>query len=246
MQAPRVLWIDLRSRRETPSPHARLRALCTTLLLGLADPSNALEAATIDKLVAFYQPGMLLFEFECDTSAWRSIVEGAQRRHPQLPILMLTGQSVEIDFANVTAGWLDMAGRRHDDARTTRTRAAVDYVQQSLAQHITLATAAARCHMCKSEFSRIFKREHAATFFEFVLRARARRAAELLAQGDIAVKQVAYAVGFNDLSYFGRVFRRHYGVAPSQYLARQRPLFPQKAAHASLPLAHRPETVPLA
>jgi len=246
MQAPRVLWIDLRSRRETPSPHARLRTLCTTLLLGTAEPSSALEAATIDKLVAFYQPGMVLFEFERDESACRRIVEDAQRRHPQLPILILTGQSVEIDFAKVTAGWLDTTGRRHDDARTTRTQAAVDYVQQSLAQHITLTTAAARCHMCKSEFSRIFKREHAATFFEFVLRARARRAAELLALGDMAVKQVAYAVGFNDLSYFGRVFRRHYGVAPSQYLARQRPLFPHKTAHASLPLEHRPEAIPLA
>jgi AraC-like DNA-binding protein len=73
--------------------------------------------------------------------------------------------------------------------------------------------------MCKSEFSRTFKREHAETFFEFVLRTRVHRAAELLAAGNVAVKEVAYAVGFNDVSYFGRVFRRHFGVAPSQYVA---------------------------
>jgi len=203
-------------------------------MMGISDPSASIEAAVVDRLVAFYRPRIVFFEFDRADSPGCSIVEQAQRRHPRLPMLVLTEQPTEIDLPQLQpagAGQPDLFDRashlealiqlgrngRKDDARLARTQAAVAYVQDNLARPITLAAAAASCHMCKSEFSRTFKREHAETFFEFVLRTRVRRAAELLAEGNVAVKQVAYAVGFNDVSYFGRVFRRHFGVAPSQY-----------------------------
>ena len=203
-------------------------------MMGISDPSASIEAAVVDRLVAFYRPGIVFFEFDCGDSPGRSIVEQAQQRHPRLPILVLTEHPTEIDLPQLQAagaGQPDLFDRashleamiqrgrsgRRDETRTARTDAAVAYVQGNLARRITLAAAAESCHMCKSEFSRTFKREHAETFFEFVLGTRVRHAAELLAAGNVAVKQVAYAVGFNDVSYFGRVFRRHFGVAPSQY-----------------------------
>lgn len=42
-------------------------------------------------------------------------------------------------------------------------------------------------------------------------------AKRLLARGDRSVTDVAYDVGFNDLSHFGRAFRRLTGVSPSKY-----------------------------
>jgi AraC-like DNA-binding protein len=217
-------------------------------MMGISDPSASIEAAVVDRLVAFYRPGIVFFEFDRRDGPGRYIVEQAQRRHPRLPILVLTEQPTEIDlpeFQPAVAGQPDLfdrvshldalvqhgRGGRKDDPRLARTRAAVAYVQGNLAQRITLAAAAASCHMCKSEFSRTFKREHDETFFEFVLRTRVRRAAELLAGGNVAVKQAAYAVGFNDVSYFGRVFRRHFGIAPSQYVAGE----PAALAHVTPP-----------
>jgi two-component system, response regulator YesN len=50
-----------------------------------------------------------------------------------------------------------------------------------------------------------------------VLRYRIERACESLAVQGALAKQVAYSVGFNDLSYFTWAFKRQTGVCPSQY-----------------------------
>lgn len=55
------------------------------------------------------------------------------------------------------------------------------------------------------------------TATNFIREIRLVKAAELLESGEDSVSQVAYAVGFENLSYFAKVFQERYGVLPSQY-----------------------------
>lgn len=108
------------------------------------------------------------------------------------------------------------------------TTAAADYVAGHLDMRISLTTAAGLCRLSRSEFSRVFKREHGLTFCDFLLRSRVERARQLLALPRTSVSEVAFAVGFNDLSYFARIFRRYTGAAASSY---------RKSLHGQGPLA---------
>ena len=46
---------------------------------------------------------------------------------------------------------------------------------------------------------------------------RLKRAAQLLSQQADTVSQIAYQVGFTNLSYFAKCFKAQYGVSPSSY-----------------------------
>ena len=52
---------------------------------------------------------------------------------------------------------------------------------------------------------------------EFIRNIRLEQAARLLKEQKINVTQVAYTVGFSNLAHFSTIFRKHFGVAPSEY-----------------------------
>ncbi len=52
---------------------------------------------------------------------------------------------------------------------------------------------------------------------ELIKNIRIKYSADLLAKGCYSVSEVAYSIGFNDLSYFGKCFKKTYGISPSEY-----------------------------
>ena len=67
----------------------------------------------------------------------------------------------------------------------------------------------------EAHFARSFKDAFGVSFRDYVVRLRLKEAARLLENPQARVTQVAYSVGFNDMSYFSRMFKRHFGVSPS-------------------------------
>ena len=101
-----------------------------------------------------------------------------------------------------------------------RTAAAMAWIGEHYAEPCPVKAVADLCHLSESEFSRAFHREHGVSYLRFLLHYRIDRAREFLAEPLASVSQVAYEVGFNDLSYFGRVFRRIVGVPASHFQQR--------------------------
>ncbi len=52
---------------------------------------------------------------------------------------------------------------------------------------------------------------------EFLRNERLKSAAILLKKGGTNISEIAYSVGFNDISYFSKCFKEMYGVTPTEY-----------------------------
>ena len=98
-----------------------------------------------------------------------------------------------------------------------RTHPAIAHVTTHFDRKITLDDVAALCRLSPTQFCRVFRQEQGVTFCQHLLRYRLERACEGLAHSGALAKEVAYAVGFNDLSYFTWAFKRQLGLTPSEY-----------------------------
>ena len=77
--------------------------------------------------------------------------------------------------------------------------------------------------MSQSVFYRRLKGITGQTAVEFIRDVRMKRAAQLLAQTQLRVSDVAFQVGIVDEKYFRKTFQKIYGVVPSEYIRQHRP-----------------------
>ena len=54
---------------------------------------------------------------------------------------------------------------------------------------------------------------------EFIKTRRFKKAAALILQKEMTINEISYAVGYEDRKYFSREFKKHFGVAPSDFTA---------------------------
>ena len=52
---------------------------------------------------------------------------------------------------------------------------------------------------------------------DFIRNIRLKQAARLIRENKVNISQVAYAVGFNSLPHFSTLFKKYYGMSPSEY-----------------------------
>ncbi len=96
------------------------------------------------------------------------------------------------------------------------------WLEAHAGEQVSLARIARASGVSAFHFLRIFTRVTGVTPHQYLVRARLRHAARLLAQDTHSVAAVAYEVGFGDLSNFIRTFRRAAGVTPRAFRALSR------------------------
>ena len=98
----------------------------------------------------------------------------------------------------------------------------IDHLTSLVMQHLdqadfTVEALADGANLSRVQLHRKLKALTNASATDFIRHTRLAKAAELLQIGEEPVTQVAYMVGFDNLSYFAKVFQETYGVLPSQY-----------------------------
>ncbi len=92
-----------------------------------------------------------------------------------------------------------------------------DYCLEHLSEPLDVADLAAAAGCSRSHFSRRFRKEEGISPHEFLIALKMRLAVRLLQTTTASVKEIAAQCGFNDVSYFCKVFRKVHSLTPGEY-----------------------------
>lgn len=92
----------------------------------------------------------------------------------------------------------------------------LEYVETQY-QTARLSEIAAVLHQPLSTLSKMIKNGSGHTFKELLQRVRLDRAGAYLRDTDLPVASIIYAIGYDNTSYFYRIFREAYGMSPKEY-----------------------------
>jgi two-component system, response regulator YesN len=107
----------------------------------------------------------------------------------------------------------------NDGASNRLAERALAFMAEGLSRDISLDETAARLRVSPSHLSRILSAGDGPGFSGVLAKLRVQKA-EAFLLGGASVKEAAALVGFKDPAYFARVFRRHSGMSPTEFLGR--------------------------
>ncbi|WP_144940617.1 helix-turn-helix domain-containing protein [Paenibacillus sp. 32O-W] len=94
------------------------------------------------------------------------------------------------------------------------------YVAMNLHRKVTLEEVAKHLHLNPSYFSRLYKKETGENFIEYVIRSKMEKAQELLDQSTRSIDNIADSLGYDNKSYFNKLFKNFSGMSPNDYRMR--------------------------
>ncbi len=93
----------------------------------------------------------------------------------------------------------------------------ITYIRQNYMRKISLNAISANVSFSVSYISRVFKEEMGISITGFINKVRVDSAKMMLLNKDIPLIEVAYLCGFEDQTYFNKVFKKNTGVSPGKY-----------------------------
>lgn len=134
------------------------------------------------------------------------------RYYPELSVLCQKMTQVLTQISTMTLS----EERRHNQSSELITRA-VKMVHEHYAENISLNQVAAELNITPFYLSKLVKKQTGKTFTDYLVQCRIGRAQELLTQGQLSIKEITYAVGFNSQNYFAKIFKKHTQLSPSDF-----------------------------
>lgn len=108
-----------------------------------------------------------------------------------------------------------------DTAKIERLKTVILYIQNNFREPIRIHDLASLIPMSEGHFCRFFKSATRQTPIDYVNNYRIGQAAELLRQRDRQISDIALDVGYDNASYFIRVFRKIMKCSPSEFRQKQ-------------------------
>ncbi|WP_313894071.1 AraC family transcriptional regulator [Psychrobacillus sp.] len=95
------------------------------------------------------------------------------------------------------------------------------YIQENYSKLITLESLAVTFSYSAPHLSALFKQNTSYSPIDYLIRTRIERASKSLVETDASLRDVAASVGYEDVYYFSRLFKKKKGISPTQYRMRE-------------------------
>ncbi|HHY24145.1 MAG TPA: response regulator [Clostridiaceae bacterium] len=93
----------------------------------------------------------------------------------------------------------------------------IDYIHENYPEDITLSWASNYVNISENHLSSLFKKETGKNFIKYLEECRIDKAAILLRETNLPSYEIAIRVGYDNINYFGRVFKKVTGKSPRKY-----------------------------
>ena len=103
------------------------------------------------------------------------------------------------------------------DGTDNRIRDVLSYIRKNIKRSIKMEDLTEICHLSKDHFIRLFKKEMEVTPVQYINQTKIKRAQLMLITENSSVKNIAYALSFENVYYFNRLFKKITGLTPVEY-----------------------------
>lgn len=109
---------------------------------------------------------------------------------------------------------------KRDQKTVEKMKLVIKYIETNYMHRISIEDMAKELHISESHFMKFFKNTMGTTFTEYLNDYRLTMAGRLLLSSGDSILNIAVEVGFDNLSYFNRLFKKHFYVTPREYRKR--------------------------
>ncbi len=174
----------------------------------LKRPSRARFARVARQLVSW---GLDVDLKAMEEAYFQSRVISSQQYQAVLRLLRVFAEHLSL-----VSNQLMVRARNTEPPAITRAR---QFIEKRQGAPISLTEVSRAVNMSTFYFCKQFKRATGLHFTEYLSRLRVEKAKNLLLNPNLRVSEVAYEVGFQSLTHFNRVFRKHAGQSPTTWRA---------------------------
>ena len=92
----------------------------------------------------------------------------------------------------------------------------IEYMEKGYKEDISLDRIAKNMYVSPVYISKIFKEETGDSPINYLIKIRLAKAEEMLKESTLSIKAIAQNVGYSDAYHFSKLFKKYYGISPSQ------------------------------
>jgi len=110
-----------------------------------------------------------------------------------------------------------LLAQRRDLNQDNRILKVLCYIYKNIDKKILIKDLASQCYMSDDHFIRLFKQKLNATPITYINQKKIEKAQLMLLIKNVAIKDIAYSLSFENVSYFNRIFKLKVGKTPMEY-----------------------------